>query len=370
MGISSGVMRIQYLALTIFSVRGGIEQVSKNWLYALNRFFKSDKLKVSALYDNSSDVKYIDDDKFKAYSGNKIQFIIKSVLYGIKSDVNIFSHIHLSIIAVLIRLLNRKTKIIFQLHGIEVWRDLSYIQKLALRITDQIICVSDYTKSVVLNKYSDLSDKIIVLNNSLDPYNESGFNSEYRLNFRKQLGLTEDDKLLISVGRLNSSEGYKGYDKIIEAISSLEFKNISYHIIGKYDQDEYDRVSSLIIQNKLQDKVKLIGYIDDSTLESYFNAADIFVMPSKGEGFGIVFIEAMSRGLRVLAGNVDGSVDAVNKFPESKLVNPESISEIKLVLIEMLAENFSNEERVKLSKKCIDIFNHKNFSDQIINLLK
>lgn len=370
MGIISSIMKIQYLALTIFSVRGGIEQVSKNWLYTLNRFFNNDIVNVTSLYDYSSDAKYIDADKFKGYSGNKIQFIINSVLCGIKSDVNIFSHIHLSIIALSIRLFNRKTKIVFQLHGIEVWRELSFIQKFSLRISDQIICVSEYTKNVVLNKYPELSNKTIVLNNSLDPYHQSGFNIGSRVEFRDNLSLDLNDKLLISVGRLNSSESYKGYDKVIESLSTLGIKNVYYHIIGKYDSFEFDRVSHLILKYNLQENVKLIGYIDDTALENYLNAADVFVMPSKGEGFGIVFIEAMSKGLRVLAGNMDGSIDAVKNFSESKLVHPDSISEIKEALKIMLSENFIDINRAQLSKKCISIFNHNNFTNHIINLLK
>lgn len=370
MGISSGIMKIHYVALTIFSARGGIEQVSKNWLYTLNNFSDTDTIKVSSLYDSSYDSKYIEEKKFNAFSASKIKFIIKSILTGINSDVNIFSHIHLSIIAVLIRIFNPKTKIIFQLHGIEVWRELTYIQKLALKISDQLICVSDYTKNVVLNKFPELSKKTIVLNNSLDPYYEIGFNSESRIKFREKLSLAYDDKLIISIGRLNSSESYKGYDKVIESLSILENKNVYYHIIGKYDSIEYDRVISIINKYKLQGRVKLIGYVNDNTLESYFNAADLFVMPSKGEGFGIVYIESMSKGLRVLAGNIDGSVDAVKKFSESKLVNPDSISEITSAMKFMLSENFDDKDRFELSKKCMSIFNHKNFSDQIINLLK
>lgn len=370
MGTSTSSMRIQYIALTIFSVRGGIEQVSKNWLYTLNNFPDTDTIKISSLYDTSSDSKYIDEKKFKAFSASKIKFIIKSILTGINSDVNIFSHIHLSIIAVLIRIFNSKTKIIFQLHGIEVWRELTYIQRLALKISDQLICVSEYTKNTILDKYPELSQKTIVINNSLDPYHQSGFNVHARVEFRNNLSLNSNDKLLISVGRLNSAESYKGYDNVIESLARFEIKNLYYHIIGKYDSKEFERVTNLIGQYNLQDKVKLIGYIDDSVLESYYNAADVFVMPSKGEGFGLVFIESMSRGLRVLAGNKDGSLDAVKKFTESKLVNPDSINEITEALKFLLNENFSDIDRTELSKKCISIFNHNNFTNQIISLLK
>ncbi len=320
-------MKIQYIALTIFSNRGGIEQVSKNWLYTLNSLKDNFISKVSVLYDNCPDDNYISSNKFTGYSGNKFWFILKSVFIGTQSEINIFSHIHLSIVALLIKLLHPSSKIIFQLHGIEVWRKLSYIQKKALTICSQIICVSEFTKNKLLVNYPELTNKTIVINNSLDPFVLKAYQSKLREDFRSQLSYKPDDKLLISVSRLNYNEAYKGYDKVIESLYHINNPKIHYHIIGKYDNDEYKRVSNLIAEYKLEDQVKLVGYVDDDILNKYFNAADVLAMPSNGEGFGIVFIESMYRGLRVLAGNADGSVDAVADFKDSKLVNPDLLSE-------------------------------------------
>ena len=85
MGISSNIMRVQYLALTIFSARGGIEQVSKNCIFTLKEYSEKLSYRVSVLYDKSSEEKYVKSNFFDAYSGNKIWFILKSVFIGINA---------------------------------------------------------------------------------------------------------------------------------------------------------------------------------------------------------------------------------------------------------------------------------------------
>ena len=63
-------------------------------------------------------------------------------------------------------------------------------------------------------------------------------------------------------------------------------------------------------------------------LPDYFRLADVFVMPSTGEGFGIVFLEAMATGVRVIAGNQDGSRDALCDGALGTLVDPENCEEL------------------------------------------
>lgn len=70
------------------------------------------------------------------------------------------------------------------------------------------------------------------------------------------------------------------------------------------------------------DKIILTGFIPEENLVEYFKTADIYVMPSVKEGFGIVFVEAMYYGLPVIAGNKDGSVDALLNGELGILVDP------------------------------------------------
>src|SRR5205085_8790504 len=96
------------------------------------------------------------------------------------------------------------------------------------------------------------------------------------------------------------------------------------------------RIEALIRELELEECVILPGHIPEHELAGLYNLCDVFAMPSKGEGFGIVFLEALGCGKPVLAGNKDGSVDAVLDGELGALVDPDDIAQIEQTLIEIL----------------------------------
>ena len=86
----------------------------------------------------------------------------------------------------------------------------------------------------------------------------------------------------------------------------------------------------------LKDTVIFTGFIAEEELPAYYKLATIFVMPSKKEGFGIVFTEAMFYGLPVIGGNKDGSVDALCNGELGLMVDPDNITEIIAAIIKVL----------------------------------
>ena len=135
-------------------------------------------------------------------------------------------------------------------------------------------------------------------------------------------------------------EQYKGYDKVLEALPELVKLNplLRYLLVGKYDLNEKERLDSIINQMGLQQVVVFAGLVKDEELAEHFNLADIFIMPSEREGFGIVFIEAMFYGIPVIAGNVDGSVDALRDGELGLLVNPNNKMEIITAVSKIVAK--------------------------------
>ncbi len=365
-------MKLSYLALKIFSAKGGIEQVNKNWLFALNEISKKEKLtyKVYSMYDENFDKRYISKNNFNAFQKNKILFAIKSIWNCIISDVVVLSHLNLSVFALIAKLINPKLKIVIQLHGIESWRELSGIQELLLEKSYQILAVSNYTATVIKNTYPKHQQKIKVFNNSLDPFIEKNIDtSDNAKTFAKeQLNIPNGKFVLLTIGRLDSSESYKGYDKTIESLSFLKHKDFLFYIIGKYDKEEERRVKELIEKYQLTGRVILKGFVSDDELTSYYRSADVFIMPSKGEGFGLVFIDAMAQGVRVVGGNVDGSVDAISPFKDSILVNPDNIEEIKNAIQRLMDTAWTENNRIELSNQCIELFSAKKFENQIERL--
>lgn len=364
-------MKLLYLGLKIFSATGGIEQVNKNWLFALNNLSDKGKLQFKAfsLYDNSSDNRYVHPLNFKGFNKNYLFFILSVIWNSFSSNILVISHLNLSLFALIAKLFNPRLKIVVQLHGIEAWANISGVQERLLSQAHQILAVSEYTSKVILSKYPTLEHKIIVFNNSLDGLTKYDFDVDKRNKSREKLNLAEHQKLIITIGRLLNSEAYKGYDKTIEAIAKLTNKNILFYIIGKYEDLEKIRIQKLIHDNSLQLQVKLLGFVNNDELVEYYHAADLFVMPSKGEGFGLVFIDAMAYGLRVVGGNVDGSIDAITNFKESHLINPDDIDELSYTISLALNTTFTNDDKKNLSQKCNNLFSAQKFESKIEQLL-
>jgi rhamnosyl/mannosyltransferase len=145
----------------------------------------------------------------------------------------------------------------------------------------------------------------------------------------------KDKKIIFSLGR---HIYYKGFEYLIEAARNVE--NAVFLIGGKGPDTKY--YSQKIREYGLENKVFLIGRVEDDELPSYYAAADVFAFPSieKSEAFGVVQLEAMSVGVPIVATNIQGSgVPWVNKHMESGLVcKPKSATEFAKALNKVLTD--------------------------------
>ena len=102
------------------------------------------------------------------------------------------------------------------------------------------------------------------------------------------------------------------------------------------------RIEKLAAEQGVQDAVVLAGFVPDEELCEHYNLCDLFAMPSKAEGFGIVYLEALACGKLVLAGNKDGSRDALNDGELGLLVDPDDTDEIAAESIRVLRREHSH----------------------------
>ncbi len=351
--------KVLFLTLKVFSVTGGIEKVNRIAGKALNDM-DNFEVKIYSLHDCLSDAnnKYFPGEIFNAFGGSKINFVLRSLLRGARCEIVILSHIHLLSVGYLIKKISPKTKIILYAHGIEIWKPLSYWKQKMLRQFDHVLAVSKFTKNVIVKKHKINKAQCIVLNNCLDPFLPNGSKSGKCPDLLIKYGLNSKDIILMTLTRLSIKEKYKGYEKVIQAIKELllMYPGLKYLIIGKYEQFEKQRLDDIINKLKLTQQVIFTGFINDEQLAEYYKLADVYVMPSKKEGFGIVFIEAMYYGLPVIGGNKDGSADALCDGSLGLLVNPDEQQEITAAIKKvindvnafipnrnLLLEKFSNE---------------------------
>jgi phosphatidylinositol alpha-1,6-mannosyltransferase len=117
--------------------------------------------------------------------------------------------------------------------------------------------------------------------------------------------------VLLTVGRIDSRERYKGHDRVIAAIPQLVAAghDVVYLVVG--EGDDRRRLEHRACEGGVADRVWFLGGVELPRLIEIYRAADLFVMPSTGEGFGIVFLEAMASGTPVLGLDIAGARDAL-----------------------------------------------------------
>ena len=336
-------MNILFLTLRVFSATGGIEKVCRlagRALHLSSLEYKDDKVKVFSMYDEHADVNelYFPKSVFTGFNKRKVHFIAKAVTEGINNQMVILSHVNLLVVGYLIKLISPKTKLVLIAHGIEVWRIFPKWKKIMLNKYDLILPVSEFTKTRMMELYDIPENKITVLNNCLDPFLPLPLKAKKNARLLQLYGINENDTVLFTLTRMAIGERYKGYDHVIQAVYELRHikPSIKYLIVGKYDELEKARLDEIITRLSLQDNIILTGFIPDDEIAVHFNLADIYIMPSQKEGFGIVFIEALYYGKPVIAGNIDGSVDALKNGVFGLLVNPTNQLQITNAIVEVI----------------------------------
>ena len=219
-------------------------------------------------------------------------------------------------------------------HGIDIHPNLSLPRQRALRSAVRVIGVSRHSRDLLLQLHGIRADQVRILHNTLDSDRFTVGIAFAGLRNRYQIPL--DRKIVLTVGRLAASEAYKGYDIILKIFRRVltSVPDAHYVLCGK--GDDRPRIERLIAELGLEDRVTLTGFVSDDELPAHYCMADVFAMPSTGEGFGIVFLEAMACGIPVLAGNRDGSVDALADGELGCLVDPLSVDEVAAGLISLL----------------------------------
>jgi phosphatidylinositol alpha-1,6-mannosyltransferase len=238
-----------------------------------------------------------------------------------------------------------------QVHGIEVfWRELSALERRSVESATIVTTVSRYTRRRLLRWVGIDPARVKVLPNTVDPQYRPGPKPAYLLERHAAGG----KKVLVTVSRLDSLEQYKGHDRVIRTLPRLleQHPDTIYLIVG--DGDDRPRLESLAVEYGVAKNVQFTGSVPPEELPDYFRLADVFVMPSAGEGFGIVFLEAMATGVRVIGGSQDGSRDALCDGALGTLVDPENGEELASAILAALDDPARTGDRTTRFK--LDLF--------------
>ncbi|NMC36641.1 glycosyltransferase family 4 protein [Candidatus Beckwithbacteria bacterium] len=164
-------------------------------------------------------------------------------------------------------------------------QQIAEIEYESLQRADQIIAVSNYTKQMVANKYAVDPNKIAVVHNGVD------------LSLQRQIYISNEElqsfakgrKLVIFMGRLTAQKGPDYFIAIASQIARA-VPNVLFVVAG--DGDMYNQIIMQSAQQNLTGKLLYAGFLRDRQREFLYRRADLFIMPSVSEPFGIVALEA------------------------------------------------------------------------------
>lgn len=216
-----------------------------------------------------------------------------------------------------------------------------YIEKKVYEQSKYIITLSEAFKNILLEHYNISSEKIIIIPGATEINDNVAKLSKQEA--KKLLNLNENDIHIITVRRLVNR---MGLEEFIQASNLVENKNVKFIIGGKGPLENKLKE----IHKKCDSDVIFKGFIPDEELPILYRAADLYVLPTKNlEGFGLVTIEALSYGTPVIATNVGGSKEILEKIMPHFLINCD-INEIANKINDFLKNN-------------LEIPNEKNLSD-------
>lgn len=363
----------------LFESKGGIQTYSAFFLQAIQTIYPDAQCDIFIKHDKKPDPDSTTVGKTKFHCSGTVPLSLRTPAFAAqmltgaifnRPDLIISTHLNFTPVAYQIqRFLGIPYWTVA--HGVDAWNiDNPKLQQ-ALHHCDRILAVSRYTGDRLIKEQSLNPEKISILHNTFNPSQFQPAAKPAYLLTRHHL--TPDQPIILTVGRLSASEQYKGYDQIIRAIPKirLAIPNVHYMIVGK--GDDKPRIEQLIAQLQLQDCVILAGFVPDGELCDYYNLCDVFAMPSKGEGFGIVYLEALACGKPVVGGNQDAAIDALCHGKLGALVNPDDIDDIAQTMISILLGTYGHDLMYQpsgLRQATIDTFGFERFQKTLAGYLQ
>jgi phosphatidylinositol alpha-1,6-mannosyltransferase len=226
------------------------------------------------------------------------------------------------------------------LHGIEAWRPLSGSRARALRCAAVRLAPSRYTVEEARLANGDLAP-VEVVPWCLEERPPAG---EIDAALLESAG----ESFLLIVSRMSREERYKGHDRLLQALAGLQAERGPEpclpaaagghpHLVIAGDGDDSPRLKALAAELGIAHQVQFTGFVSEATLAELYARSSVFVMPSRGEGFGLVYLEAMRAGKPCIAARASAAAEIVADGDTGLLVDPLDTGELAAALARLLS---------------------------------
>lgn len=256
---------------------------------------------------------------FLGFGRGKARFVLAAMARARGARIVVAAHPHLALPACQMKLMGPSIRIVTISHGIEVWKPLPALRRRAFLESDLFLAPSSYTIEQIVKVQGaarertrrvawPVSPSFLQLAEGQAPLSlPSGFPS---------------GSIVLAVARQMESEKYKGIDLLIRAVAQLLPELPSTHLVVVGGGDALPRHQNLAAELHVADHVHFFETLSRHETAACYSRCDAFALPSTGEGFGLVFLEAMAFSKPVVAVAAGGVTDIVEDGQNGLLIAP------------------------------------------------
>jgi len=189
----------------------------------------------------------------------------------------------------------------FDRSGEHVNQPLYDIERRGMHAADKIIAVSHLTRNIIISRYGVTGEKVEVIYNGVERDGDSGFDFD-------KVGIRNDEKIVLFLGRITMQKGPEYF--LMAAKKVLEvMDNVKFVMAGSGDM--MGRVIEMAAAMGIGHKVLFTGFLQGEDVQKVFEMADLYVMPSVSEPFGIAPLEALDHDVPVLISKQSGVAEVL-----------------------------------------------------------
>jgi glycosyltransferase involved in cell wall biosynthesis len=310
---------------------------------------------------------------FAGFGRSKLRFLQAAWNAAREQPSLIFAlHPHLAPVVAAMKLAAPSARTAIFAHGLEVWTPLPFIRRWALQRADLIFAPSADTARQLAAQQGLPHHKIRRLPWSLGPeFNGSSAAGSASASLPEGF---PRGRVILTVGRWDAREAYKGVDHLILALPRLLETVPELHLVAIGSGTDLPRLEQLAQESRVAAHVHFLSSLPQEQLAPAYDACDVFALPSRGEGFGLVFLEAMSHGKPVIGGAYGGTPDVVDEGVTGYLVQYGDVAQLtgrlKLLLTDETARRTMGQRALERVRRdfTFDYF-HRNLEQEIAPLL-
>ncbi len=293
---------------------GGVQRAGRHMALVLSEFAVSKRLEYRLLSLNDSQELHrlrLGDKEF-VFTGaarGKTRFAATAIRAARRgAQLTLAAHVNLGPITRIMKLAAPRMKSIVVAHGVEVWEPLSATRRAGLRQAQMVLAPSRSTADFLINVQGVSATRVRVLPWALDPDFEAKITRQSSAKLPAEF---PGGRVILTVGRWLAAERYKGMDTLILALPRLLLQYPDLHLVMVGTGDDREWLENIARDSGVRRHIHFLGGLAQEELSACYAAAEIFALPSRGEGFGFVYLEAMARGKAVIAGAHGGAPEVV-----------------------------------------------------------